>query len=126
MEDDDDDEADENEEDNNDDNTHPMEDDQQFDGHGDWLGDTLRQHPSDNQGWGKWQYTGWTSQRSSYMPPPLSQSNNSKVMELLRNMQIHHQNFSTLQEERLWLCRINFRFKVTILPLLQLSKRNCT
>lgn len=34
------------------------------------------------------------------MPPPPSQSDNSEVMEMLRNMQIHQQNFSILQEER--------------------------
>lgn len=96
----DDDEDDENEEENNEDDTHPMEYDQQVDDHGDSLGATPRQNPSDNQGRGEWQHTDWTNQRYSYMPPLPYQSNNSEVMEMLRNMQIHQQKISTLQEER--------------------------
>lgn len=34
------------------------------------------------------------------MPTPPSQSENSEVMEMLRNMKIHQQKFSTLQEDR--------------------------
>lgn len=98
--DDDDDEADENEEENDDGDTHSMEDDQQADDHGDWLGVTPGQNPSDNQGRGEWKHIGWTSQQSSYMPPSPPQYDNFEVMELLRNMQIHQQTFSTLQEER--------------------------
>jgi hypothetical protein len=43
--------------------------------------------------------TGWTNNRLSYMPTPYSQPENSKVMEMLRTMQIQQQNFTTLQEE---------------------------
>ncbi|XP_050918859.1 uncharacterized protein LOC127136324 [Lathyrus oleraceus] len=103
LEDDDDDEDDEDDEDgeeNNNDETQPMEHDQQVTDHGDWLGATPGQNPSDSQGRGKWQHTGSTSQQSSYMPTPSSQSENSEVMEMSRNMQIHPQKFSTLQEER--------------------------
>lgn len=60
--DDDDNEDDENEEENDDYDTHLMEDDQQVDDHGDWLGVTPGQKTFDNQGWGEWQHTGWTSQ----------------------------------------------------------------
>lgn len=50
--DDNDDEYEDNEdkEENNDDNSQPMKHDQQVTGHGDWLGTTPGQHPSDNQG----------------------------------------------------------------------------
>lgn len=62
MEDDDDDKDDENEEENNDADTHPIKDDQQVTDHGDWLGATPGQNPSDNQGWGERQHTEWTNQ----------------------------------------------------------------
>jgi hypothetical protein len=91
--DDEEDEDDENEEENNDDNSQPMEHDQQVTDHGDWLGATPGQNPSDDQGWGEWQHTVWTNQRSSYMPPPSSQSDNFEVMEMLRNIQILSKNF---------------------------------
>lgn len=77
-----------------------MEHNHQVTHHGDWLGPTPGQHPSDNQGWGEWQHTGWTNNRSSYMPTPSSQLENSEAMEMLRTMQIQQQNFATLQEGR--------------------------
>ncbi|KAI5418039.1 hypothetical protein KIW84_042615 [Lathyrus oleraceus] len=70
--DDDEDEDGEDEDENNEDTSQPMEHDQQVTDHGDWLGPTPEQHPSNNQGWGEWQHTGWTSNRSSYMPTPPS------------------------------------------------------
>lgn len=100
----DEDEDDEYEEENNDDNSQPMEHDQQVTDHGDWLGTTPGQHPSDNQGWGERKHTGWTNNRSSYMPTPYSQPENYEVMEMLRDLRV---------------CRISFRFKVTTFHLLQ-------
>lgn len=47
---DEDDEDDEEEKENNNDDSQPMEHDQQVTDHGDWLGVTLGQNPSDNQG----------------------------------------------------------------------------
>lgn len=80
------DEEGEEEKENNEDNSQPMEHDHQVNDHCDWLGPTPVQHPSNNQGWGEWQHTGWTINRSSYMPTPSSQLENSEVMEMLRTM----------------------------------------